>query len=256
MDTISHHPAAWATLHDERAEPACGITARTARRAATLERDGARLVTSASRAGVDITCLGIAPLFDEPRAYAGPQTDWIFGPAADRSDAIVPANEREQLRRLIHAGIDFPLIYVAHEIPKGRLAILAETATSAGSQPVTLRQEVAAAAVGPVPPPAGTIELADRLSRSSQRLLTMLRTAAPIAAGIVAAPVLIASAPFVLAGAAVTALAVGLDPIVFGVIPAGPATPGQPATWYILAQWEWPDIPDQSHHQPSASSSI
>ncbi len=256
MDTISHRPTARAALYDEGAEPASGITARTARRAATLERGSARLVNSASRAGVDITYLDIAPLFDEPWAYAGSQTDWIIGPAADRSDAIVPAGERERLRRLIHAGIDFPLIYVAHEVPKGRLAIPADTATSAGSQPVTLRQEVAAAAVGPVPPPAGTTALADRLGRSSQRLLTMLRTAAPIAAGIVAAPVLIASAPFVLAGVAVTAFAVGLDPIVFGVIPAGPATPGQPAAWYILARWEWPEASDQRHHQPSASSSI
>jgi len=73
----------------------------------------------------------------------------------------------------------------------------------------------------------------------------MLRTAAPIAAGIIATPVLIASAPFVLAGAAVVALVAGLDPIVFGVIPAGPATAGQPAAWYILARWEWPDAPDQ-----------
>jgi hypothetical protein len=255
MDTISHRPTVWGALHEGRAEPACGITARTARRAATLERNSARLVTSASRVGVHITCLGIAPLFDEPRAYAGSQTDWIIGPATDRSDAIVPADERELLRRLIHAGIDFPLIYVAHEIPKGRLVVQAGTATPAGSQPVTLRQEAAAAAVGPVPPPASTTELADRLGHSSQRLLTMLRTAAPIAAGIVAAPVLIASAPFALAGAAITALAAGLDPIVFGVIPADPATPGQPAAWYILAQWEWPD-PDQRHHQPSARSSI
>jgi hypothetical protein len=256
MDPISNRPPARATLHGEPAEPASGITARTARRAATLERDSARLVTSASRAGVEITYVGTAPLFDEPRAYAGRQTDWIIGPAADHSDAIVPADIREQLRRLIHAGIDFSLVYVAHEIPKGRLAIPAGTATSAGSQPVNLRREAAAAAVGPVPPPAGTTELADRLGHSSQRLLNMLRTAVPIAAGIAAAPVLIASAPFVLAGAAITALAVGLDPIVFGVIPAGPVTSGQPGAWYILARWEWPDGPDQPHYQPSASSSI
>jgi hypothetical protein len=248
MDTISHRPPMWAALHGERAEPASGITARTARRAAILERGSARLVTTASRAGVDISYLGIAPLFDESRAYAGPQTDWIIGPAADRSDAIVPADQRERLQRLIHAGIDFSLVYVAHEIPKGRLAIPTGAATSAGSQPVTLGQEAAAAAVGPIPPPAGTTALADRLGHSSHRLLTMLRTAAPIAAGIVAAPVLIASAPFVLAGAAVAALAAGLDPIVFGVMPAGPATSGQPAAWYILAQWDWPDAPDQRHH--------
>jgi hypothetical protein len=29
----------------------------------------------------------------------------------------------EKLQRLVHAGIDFPLVYVAHEILKGRLAM-------------------------------------------------------------------------------------------------------------------------------------
>jgi hypothetical protein len=52
----------------------------------------------------------------------------------------------------------------------------------------------------------------------------------------------IAAAPFALAG---TALA-GLDPIVFGVIPAGALIPGQPAAWYALAQWAWPGTPDNT----------
>jgi len=249
MDTINNRQPVWAAIHGEPSEPADGITARTARRAATLERGSPRLVRTASRAGVDITYLGIAALFGEPRAYAGSQTDWIISPAADRSDAIVPADQREQLQQLVHAGLDFPLVYVAHEIPKGQLALPAGTPTEAASQPVTLRQETATAAVGPVPPPARTTALAQRLGHSSQRLLTMLRTAAPIAAGIVAAP-------FVLAGTAVTALPAGLDPVVFGVIPAGPATPGQPAAWYILAQWVWPGPPGQRHHEPGASSPL
>ena len=256
MVTISHLPPVWAALHGEPAEPTGGITARTARHAVALERGSARLVRSAARAGVDITYLGIAPLFGEPRAYAGQQTDWIISLAADRSDAIVPAAQEEWLCCMVQAGIDFPLVYVAHEIPKGRLATAAGTANPTASGPITLCQQTAAEAVGPVPPPAGTTATADRLGRSSQRLLAMLRAAAPIAAGIIAAPVLIATAPFVLAGAAVAALTAGLDPIVFGVIPAGPATPGQPAAWYILARWEWPETPGQRHHGPSASSPL
>jgi hypothetical protein len=214
-----------------QAAPAEGITARTTRRAATLERNSPRLVSSASRAGLDLTYLGIAPLFDEPRAYAGPQTDWVIRPVTDRGDAIVPAAEGDKLRRLVQAGIDFPLVYVAHEIPKGRLAIPATITDQAKPQPVTLDQASATQAVGPVPAPAATSALAEQLGRSSRHLLTALRTALPIAGAI-------AAAPFVLAGAA---FAGGLDPIVFGVIPAGPQTPGQPAAWYILARWDWPD---------------
>jgi hypothetical protein len=68
----------------------------------------------------------------------------------------------------------------------------------------------------------------------------MLRAAAPIAGAIAAAPLVIAAAPFALVGAALA----GLDPIVFGVIPAGAPVPGQPAAWYVLAQWEWPGTPN------------
>jgi len=34
-----------------------------------------------------------------------------------------------------------------------------------------------------------------------------------------------------------------LDPVVFGVIPAGPPVTGQPAAWYTLARWEWQPAP-------------
>lgn len=103
-------------------------------------------------------------------------------------------------------------------------------------KPIALDQATAAEAVGPVPMPAANIALAERLGHRSQHLLGVLRTALPIAGAIVAAP-------FRLAGAAVVALADGLDPIVFGVIPVGPLSPGQPAAWYILARWEWQGIP-------------
>jgi hypothetical protein len=243
MSTAERQPQRTAQRHP--AEPTSSITARTARCTATLERNSPRLVESASRAGVDITYLGIAPLFEEPRAYAGPETDWIIRPAADDNDSIVPVSERDRLQRLVHAGIDFPLVYVAHEIPKGRL-VIADGATDAiKPQPVALDHATAAEAVGPVPVPAATSALAERLAHRSQHLLTVLRTALPIAGAI-------AAVPFILAGAAVGALANGLDPIVFGVIPAGPPSSGQPAAWYILARWEWQGTPITSRG-PGAS---
>jgi hypothetical protein len=226
------------TAQRHLAEPTSSIIARTARRTATLERNSLRLVESASRAGVDITYLGIAPLFEEPRAYAGPETDWIIRPAADDNDSIVPASQRDRLQRLVHAGIDFPLVYVAHEIPKGRLVIPDGTTGAMKPQPVVLDQATAAEAIGSVPVPAATSALAERLGHRSQRLLTVLRTALPIAGAV-------AAAPFILAGAAVAALANGLDPIVFGAIPAGPPSSGQPGAWYILARWEWQGTSDQ-----------
>lgn len=198
---------------------------------------------TAERAGVNITYLGIAPLFDEPRAYAGSQTDWIFRPA-EPSDGIIPAAQLDRLQRLVHAGLEFPRIYVAHEIPKDRIVL----STGATSSPVSLDQAAAAEAIGPVPPPAETSALASRLGHSSQQLLTVLRTALPIAGAIAAAPFVIAAAPSVAAGAVVAGLAVGLDPIVVGVIPAGDPIPEEPAAWYILAQWTWPDAPSQPAH--------
>jgi hypothetical protein len=210
------------------AETVGPVTVRTARRMATLERSSQRLIKSAGLAGVDVTYLGIAPLFDEPRAYAGPRTDWIIRPAVDRSDAVVPAAERARLQRLLQAGIDFPLVYVAHEIHKGQVAVPAG--------PVALDHATAAAAVGPVPPPADATALAARLGHSSEQLLAFLRGALRIAGAT-------AAAPFVLAGAALSGLAAGLDPIVFGVVPASQPLPGQPAAWYVLARWEWPDAP-------------
>jgi hypothetical protein len=232
MDTTGQHWPVWTSARAYLGERASRVPARTVRRIATLERDSARLVKTADRAGVDITYLGIAEVFAEHRAYPAQHTDWIIGPAGS-SDTVIPLAEKKQLQKLLHAGIDFPLVYVAHEIPKGQIAMPDEMGNTADPRPVTLDQQAAAQAIGPIPPPAGTTALAERLGRHSQRLLYVLG-AAVSAAGAIAAT------PFALAG---TALA-GLDPIVFGVVPAGAPIPGQPAAWYALAQWAWPGTPD------------
>ncbi len=240
MDATGQHWPVWTSARAYLGERASRVPARTVRRIATLERDSPRLVKTADRAGVGITYLGIAEVFAEHRAYPGQHTDWIIGPAGS-SDRVMPLAEKKQLQKLLHAGIDFPLTYFAHEIPKGRIAMPSETTNTANPRLVKLDQQTAAQAIGPVPPPAGTSALAERLGSSSQRLLDMLRAAAPIAGAIAAAPLVIAAAPFALAGAI---LAAGLDPIVFGVIPASAPVPGQPAAWYVLAQWEWPGTPN------------
>ncbi len=234
MHTTGQHWPVWAPARAYLDESASVLPARTARRITTLERNSPLLVKTAGRAGVDITYLGIAEIFAEHRAYPGQGTDWIIGPAGSH-DKVIPMAEKRQLQELVHAGIDFPLVYMAHEIPKGQIAIPGEMMNMTDPQPVTLDRQTAARTIGPIPPSAGTTALAERLGRHSQRLLDVLGAAVSVAGAI-------AAAPFALAG---TALA-GLDPIVFGVIPADAPIPGQPAAWYVLAQWAWPGIPDSA----------
>src|SRR5690348_12720837 len=90
------------------------------RRAPALERRSTKVVDRARDAGVSITYMGMGPLFAETRAYPGPGTDWVIGPVTSGSDAVVPRAERAALQRLVDAGIDFPMIYIAHEVPKGQ----------------------------------------------------------------------------------------------------------------------------------------
>jgi hypothetical protein len=234
MDPTGQHWPVWTSARAYLGEPASRFPARIVRRIATLERNSPRLVKTADGAGVDITYLGIAEVFAEHRAYPGQHTDWIIGPAGS-SDTVIPLAEKKQLQKLLYAGIDFPLVYVAHEIPKGQIAMPDEIENTGDPRPVTLDQQTAAQAIGPVPPPAGTSALAERLARHSQRLLDVLGTAVSAAGAI-------AATPFALAGSALA----GLDPIVFGVIPAGAPIPGQPAAWYALAQWAWPGTADSA----------
>jgi len=213
------------------------VPAHATRREAALERGATRIVSRAGQAGVTVSYLGMAPLPAEPRAYSGPRTDWVLSPARRLSDAIIPQHQRQALRLLLdRAGIDFPLVYVAHEIPKGRLVFPASSGEARGYQPVVIDDATVARVVGSVPLHPETVAVAERLGRRSQLLIGVLSKALPVAGVVVAAP-------FVLAGAALGALAAGLDPIVFGVIPAGRPVDGQPAAWYALASWDWPYLP-------------
>ena len=218
---------------------------RMAKRVALLERDSARIVDRARGAGVSITYLGVASLFREPQAYAGAETNWVIAPVFDHSEAVVPRAERRDLQRLVDAGIDFPLVYMAHEIPKDRLT-LAPAAYGQPSAAVNLDRAAAAHVVGTPPPPVAAAELANRLGRSSHQILDAMAKALPVAKSMMVAP-------FTLVGAVLGGLAAGLDPIVFGVIPADRGTPGQPASWFILAQWEWPAGAGPDPTRPSAS---
>lgn len=200
----------------------------TRRRVATLEREAPRTVELAREAGVTIEYLGISPLFKDTRSYVGEGSDWVLGPAQQSDTAFIPREPARALVRLNEAGVNFPMLFIAHEIEKGKLPQSGHMAVGA-MLPVTASE--AAQLVGPAPPPLTTVELGDRLAERAHQVFVIMRK---VATGMGVA----AAAPFVLAGAAIGALAT-LDPIVLGAIPAISSVEGEPAAWYVLARWDW-----------------
>ena len=203
-----------------------------ARRVAVLEREADSVISRASRAGLDISYQGIAPLFADNMAYSGDESDWVIGPVSPSEISVVPRSQQEILRRIDTSGVRFPVLYIAHEVPKGR----AFARRDADLQPVRqlLPSEVSHL-VGPTPPPASATELANRLSTRADQVLTAMRKASVAAAATAMAAL---AAPVVLAGSAAAALAT-IDPIIFGVVPAVSTREGEPAAWYVLARWDW-----------------
>ena len=201
-------------------------TSATSSRVATLEREAPYFIGLAKTADVDIEYLGIAPLPDGPRIFSGAASDWVLAPATAEDAHYIPRAQRRSLERLQESGLHMPTIFVAHEIPKGNLAQIVNSpvGTTAGVPGVVARR-----AVGPIPPPASTVEMAKRLSERAHQVFSALGKAVPMIGAIVAAP-------FLLAGAVASAT---LDPIIFGVIPATSTDPGEPAAWYVLARWDW-----------------
>ena len=210
--------------------PAARAVSDLALAQARLLEDRAPVVVEEARAaGVEIEHLGQRPLFLAPRLYRAEPNDWIIGPVTRREDLVVPKAEQQTLRRLAAPDLDFE-IYVAHEVPKDRTA-----AIDADSAHVPLPAAAAAALVGPVPDPHRSVALGDRLERRTRQIGRGLRrtavTGGALAAGIAAAPVL-------LAGAAVAGLA-ELDPIILGAVPVGEPRDGEMAAWFVLARWDW-----------------
>lgn len=203
-----------------------GTTSTTSSRVATLEREAPYVVGLAKTADVDIEYLGIAPLPNGPRMFSGTTSDWVFGPAAVEDAHYIPRAQRRRLERLQESGLHMPTIFVAHEIPKGKLA---QSVDSKVGTMADVSGAVARKAVGPVPPPASTVEMGERLSERAHQVFSALGKTVPIIRAI-------AAAPFQLVGAVASAT---LDPIIFGVIPATSTEPGEPAAWYVLARWDW-----------------
>jgi hypothetical protein len=202
------------------------LTPAMASRVITLEREAPHLVDLAKTANVDIQYLGIAPLPNGPRVFSGAASDWVLGPATAEDAHYIPRAQRRKLERLEESGFHMPTLFIAHEIPKGNVP---QTDGSPVGTTAGVSEAVAKKAVGPIPPPAGTVEIGERLSERAHQVFSALGKAVPIIGAV-------AAAPFLLAGAVASA---ALDPIIFGVIPAVSTAPGEPAAWFVLARWDW-----------------
>lgn len=202
------------------------VSAATRNRIATLEHEAPLNVGLAKTANVEIQYLGIAPLPEGIHVLSGATTDWILGPATLKDAENIPLQQRRSLERLESSGLHMPTLFIAHEIPKGNLPSVSDAPV--GSMTAVSKVD-AEKAIGPIPPPASTIEMGEKLGERSRQVFSALAKTIPVIGAVV-------SAPFVIVGAGMAAV---LDPIIFGVIPAVSAAPGQPAAWYVLARWDW-----------------
>jgi hypothetical protein len=202
------------------------------RQTQALDRRATGIVNDAREVGVDVEYLGAQPLFTAPRLYEADPNDWIIGPANGKSDLVVPKREQTILKALTAEDIDFPLIYVAHEIPKAKTRTIVKAAAAPHTE---IEAEHAQELVGPVPEPAEAVQLHEKLGDHTQQVMRGLRRTA-IAGGVVVAG--LAAAPIVIAGAALAGLA-QLDPIIIGAVPAGEPREGQMAGWFVLCRWDW-----------------
>ena len=198
-----------------------------------------RVVALAGRAGVELECLGVQPLFTETRLYPGPERSWVLAPAGDdplvrRRELAIPKPELRALARLLEAGLDFPAVYLAHEVPTTRLAGVDLAPPIRTLQPggfASLDLHASQRLVDPVPVPPRTARVARRLGTGAGALLKVLGLGVPVAGAFAGATVSAGSA-------AMRALA--LDPMVLGAWTLDRrADPGAPAAWFALARWLW-----------------
>jgi len=164
-----------------------------------------------------------APLFTGTMTVPGQQRDWHVMPLAEdpawnhKGGFPMPKDVIAQLQRIQAAGIDFPILYIAHETPANSGYLPGPTAT-----------------VDLMPPPSSKALRSAANLGSAAANLVKLSFAPVLAAGMVGGVALGAAA--LAAGALV-----GLDPIIFGVLcdPAQGLKPGTPAAWMYVAHWAW-----------------
>lgn len=192
--------------------------------------------------GVPVNCLGVQTLFDETRLYEGEDSYWALAPADD--DAHIqagpppmPKTQRAQLQRLLDSDLNFPAVFVAHEVPKDvtTRAELPATRTSTaidlarGFRAITPRQ--AQDLVGLPPLPARPLRRSQQLGTAATEVFKLMAKSVPVMAGLAVGA---AAAPLALLSALPS------DPIVFGAVPLyNSLAPGTPAAFFELVRWTW-----------------
>jgi hypothetical protein len=195
----------------------------------------------ATASGVTITFLGYQPLFSGVRVYAGIHHDWVLASAADdplirRGELAIPKAELRTLRRMLDAGLDCQAVYLAHEIPKGRLVLQGQAHALVPGIPQSIDPATGERVVDRVPVPPRTVAIARHVGNTAGALLTVLAAARIVGRGTGRA----AHAATAAGIRAATAAVQGLDPVVFGAWTAGqPPQPGVPAAFFELVRFTY-----------------
>jgi hypothetical protein len=199
--------------------PDAALMARPPADPSLFERSRA-LLAHGRASELPIRYLGTMPLFPNHRVYPGRERDWVLLPLA--ADPLIqhpdgypiPTRVLRDLRRIVRGGVDFDALYVAHETLPGA---------------VREGRPIPHAAWLP-PPPAAMQRLSRRLGAVSGALWTL--AALPVAASAAVGGLLNR-------GAADLGVAVGLDPVLLGVVVGRGrrVRSGEPAAWFYLAHW-------------------
>jgi hypothetical protein len=184
----------------------------------------------------DLVPLGLTLALTEPRGFEGSNGDWIAYPAAQEpwvqtSQFFLPIEEQSRLQRFVDLGLDMDDVIVVHQTPTGTIRHFGVD----GVPPAVL---------GP-PPSQRTVLAAQRLTEQARRWSQPRDFSGPAFAGGVA----LAAASLGLAGvvgmvgltlAAMGSVAVGMDPILLGVVSTSrQPQPGDPVFLYLLSMYVW-----------------
>jgi hypothetical protein len=186
--------------------------------------------TALARAnGINLPFLGYSPVFSETKMYFGEASDWalmnlnndpLFN--SQKNKLYAPKSVLAEIRTAVKAGIQLDSIYIAHEVPKGKLQ---------------LGKKISAELLAP--PPSAKVQRRLNFIEKATRL--WWKYVAEISAGAIVAPVAIAGA---VAASPFAALSAGLDPVLLGVqFDPRWTHKGQPiGIWYYITAWDWSNV--------------
>jgi hypothetical protein len=192
------------------------------------------IIAAAKSHGQNWRLVGVSTLDPGVRGFCGPKSDWVLVPAGldpvlrERGNLPMPESARKALS-VAGKVYDFPVMYVAHEVPKGKLRRSGSfDGRSFAGQP----DAVGATLLSSVPQEI-------RATAGARRQAGLANTASRVAmltAG--AAALTVAAAPFLLA--AVLASGLGTDPVLIGAVPINERrAAGLPAAYIEIARWDY-----------------